>query len=601
MFDLAQESFAKQGDRFFLDESRGVIIVPEAVLEKIHEDIQKERVFLYEKRQEVLEVLEVVKQRVMKELMQREQERHKELEEKGIFGTGKRDFSAAECMGCGGEPMGGVFLFPLCEEAHHYACLECLDKEVNRYWRVTDRAECRKTLVCPILTSTCKANGDTFGMDEYRKAAGGNEEVEIRLSALAAQLQAPASFSLTRDLPNEAVLLTDQTTVMLSNIEISVELFFVLLFRTKITIDGSFFIGEHNDNEDCIREHGMMGETPVCLTRDWGAVSSLALENIERMPPSSIGCVLEKINLVNTGLINILPKLRIHEDSEIELLSLYANRREHVAAVLAQKKPFCVRRRVKEMTLGEYAVGVITKMSLKDCEVESLYLHAYEKEQVAEVLKQEKPFCVGRVKHMFLHSYAVCVVTKMGHEDSEIELLNLNASEKEHVAEVIAQEKPFCVGRVKGMILDDYAVGVITKMSLKDCEFEDLCLYATKREHVAEVLAQEKPFCVGRVKGMRLYKYAASVITRMTIHEDNTMKNFVLDGDKKHFSRILKEGDNSIDLGRIRTGGLCVPEKIKRKLRYTLVDGEGEEVLEEESDEEVLEEEEPSQRGNLLE
>ncbi|OIR56913.1 MAG: uncharacterized protein A8A55_2333 [Amphiamblys sp. WSBS2006] len=60
-----------------------------------------------------------------------------------------------------------------------------------------------------------------FGMDEYRKTIRGNEEGEIRLSALAAQLQAPASFSLTHDLPNETVLLTDQTTVTLSNIEIS--------------------------------------------------------------------------------------------------------------------------------------------------------------------------------------------------------------------------------------------------------------------------------------------------------------------------------------------------------------------------------------------
>ncbi|OIR55875.1 MAG: uncharacterized protein A8A55_3379, partial [Amphiamblys sp. WSBS2006] len=111
---------------------------------------------------------------------------------------------------------------------------------------------------------------------------------------------------------------------------------------------------------------------------------------------------------------------------------------------------------------------------------------------------------------------------------------------------------------------------------------------ATRREHVAEVLAQEKPFCVGRVKNMRLWDYAASVITKMKIHEDNTMESFALDGNKKHFSRILEEGDSSIDLGRIRTGGLCVPRKIKRKLRYTLVDGEGKEVLEEESDEEEI-------------
>ncbi|OIR55811.1 MAG: uncharacterized protein A8A55_3443, partial [Amphiamblys sp. WSBS2006] len=236
--------------------------------------------------------------------------------------------------------------------------------------------------------------------------------------------------------------------------------------------------------------------------------------------------------------------------------------------------PFCVGR-VKNMWLKEYAVGVITKMSLKDCKIESLGLNATRREHAAEVLKQEKLFCVGRVKEMWLWDYAVGVITKMSLKDCEVEDLRLSATRREHVAEVLAQEKPFCVGRVKSMVLGKYAVGVITKMSLKDCEIERLILTASKEEHVAEVLAQEKPFCVGRVKNMWLEGYAVGVITKMKIHEDNTMEDFVLVGNEGQLSRILKEGDNSIELGRIRTTGFDVPEKIKRKLRYTLVDGEG--------------------------
>ncbi|OIR56276.1 MAG: uncharacterized protein A8A55_2978, partial [Amphiamblys sp. WSBS2006] len=479
-------------------------------------------------------------------------------------------------------------------------------------------------------------------------------------------------------------------------------------------------------------------ETPICLVRRYESVSPLALENIERMAPSSIGCSLKKLDLSDTGLINILPKLRIHEDSEVEEfklaaskeeyiteileqekticvgrvetmelkeyavsvitkmrledcgvgdLSLIATRKEHITEILKQEKPFCVGRvtrvhfykyavgsitemsredceveylslnaskeeyiteilkqekpfcvgRVKTMELGDYAVGVIAKMSLEDCGVEYLRLSASKEEHVAAVLKQEKPFCVGRVKKMWLLGYAVGVITKMSLEDCgvehlvlaaykkeeiasvleqekpfcvgrvktmelgyyavgaitrislkdcEIEYLSLIASEEAHVAEVLKQENPFCVGRVKNMRFEEYAVGVITKMSLKDCEIGRLVLDATGREHVAEVLKQEKPFCVGRVKKMKLTGYAASVITKMTIHEDNTMAEFDLRGREDHLCRILKEGDNSINLGRIRTGGLRVPEEIKRKLRYTLVDGEGREVLEEENDEE---------------
>ncbi|OIR55894.1 MAG: uncharacterized protein A8A55_3360, partial [Amphiamblys sp. WSBS2006] len=228
------------------------------------------------------------------------------------------------------------------------------------------------------------------------------------LSALVAQLQAPASFSLTQDLPNEPVLLTEKTTVTMSNIEISSQLFFALLEKTRVTVNENFFIAEHARNEDCIREHGMARNSPFWLRRS-RAVSSLALENIERMAPNSIGCSLKDVRLYNTGLINILPKLRIHGDCEIEWLGLVAREEEHVSAVLKQENPFCVGR-AKNMDLGDYAVGVITKMSPEDCWVEYLRLTANEEAHVAEVLKQEKPFCVGRVKNMWLEDYAVGVI-----------------------------------------------------------------------------------------------------------------------------------------------------------------------------------------------
>ncbi|OIR56644.1 MAG: uncharacterized protein A8A55_2610 [Amphiamblys sp. WSBS2006] len=98
----------------------------------------------------------------------------------------------------------------------------------------------------------------------------------------------------------------------------------------------------------------MARNNPVCLRRNIRneAVSNLALENIERLPRNSIGCVLEEFFLHNTGLINILPKLRI---SEVERLWLNTTEKEHVAAVLEQEKPFCVGR-VKKMILRDYAV-----------------------------------------------------------------------------------------------------------------------------------------------------------------------------------------------------------------------------------------------------
>ncbi|OIR57318.1 MAG: uncharacterized protein A8A55_1927 [Amphiamblys sp. WSBS2006] len=299
------------------------------------------------------------------------------------------------------------------------------------------------------------------------------EATKEELSPLITQLQTPDSFSLTQDFPNEAILLTEKTTVTLSNIEISVKLFLVLLGKARVTVGERFSITKHARNEDCIGEHDMT-RTPFGLAR-YEAVSSLALENIEGIPKNSIGCYLKEVSLYNTGLINILPKLRIHEDSEVECFWVTADEKEHVSTLLEQEKMFCVGR-VKIVNLSEYAVSVITKMRI--------------------------------------------------HEDSVV---------------------------------------------------ESLTLVASRKKHVAAVLEQDKTFFVRRVKRVKLYNYAVRVITKMRIHEDNTMEDFVLAADKKHFPRTLEEGDSSIELGRIRRSGFYVPREIRRKLRYTLVDGEGKE------------------------
>ncbi|OIR56760.1 MAG: uncharacterized protein A8A55_2491 [Amphiamblys sp. WSBS2006] len=403
------------------------------------------------------------------------------------------------------------------------------------------------------------------------------------LGEVVPQLQTPDSFSLRHDLPNEAVLLTEKTTVTLSNIEISSQLFFVLVEKTKVTIGENLSITEHTDNEDCIRESGMARNSPVWLRRNKRseAVSSLALENIERMSPSSIGCVLKEVNLHNTGLGNILPKLRIHEDSEVEWLWVTADEKEHVAGILEQEKAFCVGR-VRSMWLEGYAVSILPKMRIsEDCEVEDLRVDAGRKEHVAVVLGQEKTFCVGRVKNVFLEDYAVSILPRLIlHEDCEVERLGLYAREEEHVAVVLGQEKAFCVGGAKRVEFYEYAACVVAKLRIKEgSEVESLGLYASRKEHVAAVLGQENPFCAGRVKNMSLQGYAASVITKMRVKEGSITEGFVLDGEMKFFSRILEEGDRSIELGRIRRSGFRVPKEIRRKLRYTLVDEEGKEVL----------------------
>ncbi|OIR58404.1 MAG: uncharacterized protein A8A55_0811 [Amphiamblys sp. WSBS2006] len=705
MFDLPDESLARHGDCFFLKKDEGVFIVSEASLKNEYEKTQKKKQFLYEQRQKVLEV---AKQKVLGGVKQKDLEKQRGLEAEGVSDMERRDFSGAVCMGCGDDECeDGVFLLPLCKEAHHHACLECLDGAVKD----------KQILICPI----CRDEGDRFGMNEYKKAIGQNEE---RLSPVITQYQTPGSFSLTQDLPSETLLLTEKTTVTLSNIEVSVKLFLVLLEKTKVTIGERFSITEHVDSEDCIREHGMARKTPVYL-RD-GVVSSLTLENIERMPPSSIGCALKEFNLKDTGLINILPKLRINEDNKVKWLGLSAREKEHVAAILAQKQAIYVGSVFFMMTLRNYAVSILTKLRIhENSEVRFFNLAADEKEHVSAIFSQNKTFCVGRTKTMCLENYAVSVLTKLRiHKDHEINIIKLFATEKEHVAIIFAQDQPFCVGRMKNVEFWDYAVFVFLKMkkvgeslgnymlsidgdelwrkiheelkeeniticiektekmflrehavnilpALKtkgemdkfslvasnedqisevlaeeykgisfvgikefvlsgstanllpkmrireDCRVEQYSLLAAEERDVSNVLEKEdRSIAIGRVKNIHLRGYAVCVITKLRIHNDNIIEKIVFSANGCHFSRILEERDNNVKVGRIRIGGLDgVPEEIRRKLRYTLVEreatavggGEVEEAVEREVSEvvegegnEVLEERYSSRRENRL-
>ncbi|OIR56087.1 MAG: uncharacterized protein A8A55_3167, partial [Amphiamblys sp. WSBS2006] len=302
--------------------------------------------------------------------------------------------------------------------------------------------------------------------------------------------------------------------------------------------------------------------------------------------------MFKNINLKEYA-VGILPKIRIRESFIVERLSLYASREEHVAAVVEQTNPFCVGR-VRGMGFNGYAVRILPKLRIhKDFAVERLWVDASRNEHVAAVLKQDQVFFDGGLRSIWLKDYGVSILPELSHEDCEVEYLRLHAKEKEHVAAVLEQEKTFRVGRLKRVEFREYAVSILSKLIIhEDCEVEELKLHALEEEQVSAVLAQEKTISVGRVKRMELRQYAVSILPKLIIHEDNTMESFnVTTYGKKDLSRILAEGDSSIELGRIRQFGFHVPKEIRRKLRYTLVDGRGKEVGGERS----------SQRGSRLE
>ncbi|OIR55688.1 MAG: uncharacterized protein A8A55_3566, partial [Amphiamblys sp. WSBS2006] len=134
---------------------------------------------------------------------------------------------------------------------------------------------------------------------------------------------------------------------------------------------------------------------------------------LEKIPPNSINCTLKKITLKKTVLINILPKLRIRKDCEVELVLLDADKREQVAAILDTKEMFCLGR-VKEMQFKDYAVGVFPRVGIcGDCEVDVLVFSADKREHVAAILDAGEMFCVGRVERICFGDYAVSIFSRM--------------------------------------------------------------------------------------------------------------------------------------------------------------------------------------------
>ncbi|OIR57170.1 MAG: uncharacterized protein A8A55_2072 [Amphiamblys sp. WSBS2006] len=91
----------------------------------------------------------------------------------------------------------------------------------------------------------------------------------------------------------------------------------------------------------------------------------------------------------------------------------------------------------------------------------------------------------------------------------------LDATKEEHVATILTQEQPFCVGRVKNMRLEDYAVSIFPKLkNHEDCEVERLTLTATEEEHVATIIAQDQLLCIGRAKEMEFWDYTVFVFLK---------------------------------------------------------------------------------------
>ncbi|OIR56664.1 MAG: uncharacterized protein A8A55_2587 [Amphiamblys sp. WSBS2006] len=310
----------------------------------------------------------------------------------------------------------------------------------------------------------------------------------------------------------------------------------------------------------------------------------------------------------------VLPRLEIHRDSEVSLLDLRAGRGEHIAGMLGEENTVCLGR-ISRIVLHGYAVDVLSRMKTsegvfymapaspqytaeglaaanekrrrlsgpgEDKKLFWLELEADREENVARILGKSGAVSAGRFESISLNGYAVGVLPRLGiQDDCSMGTVNLVAARREHVAGILGEEKTVCVGRIQRLDIREYAVGILPKIAIhEDCEMESFHLEANREEHVGEILAGEQMVSLWRIKELVLHRYAVSILPRLEIRKDSIIVRFVLYADTdRHTSVMLALDDCAVDIGRIRHGGLWIPEEVKKKLKYTLVDREGNEEM----------------------
>ncbi|OIR56222.1 MAG: uncharacterized protein A8A55_3030 [Amphiamblys sp. WSBS2006] len=166
--------------------------------------------------------------------------------------------------------------------------------------------------------------------------------------------------------------------------------------------------------------------------------------------------------------INILPKLKLHEENEMEEFSLNAEKDESIfEAILTKNNSICLGK-VNNLELKLLAISILPKLKLhEENEMEEFSLSAGEKEYVSEVIRVENnSIWLGRVKNLRLESFAIRILPKLKlHEENEMEVFHLSAGEIEHFFEVMfAENNSIWLGRVKRLKLESFTVKILPKL-----------------------------------------------------------------------------------------------------------------------------------------
>ncbi|OIR56012.1 MAG: uncharacterized protein A8A55_3241, partial [Amphiamblys sp. WSBS2006] len=254
--------------------------------------------------------------------------------------------------------------------------------------------------------------------------------------------------------------------------------------------------------------------------------------------------------------INVLPKLQLHEENVMDEFCLSADRIEYVSeAILAENNIWLGK--VNKLDLKLFAINILPKLKLHEENVMEEFSLSVEKEEyVSEVIRaKNNSIWFGRLKNLRLKSFAIRILPKLKlHEENEMEEFSLNSEKKEYVSEVIrAENNTIWLGSVKKVTLFRYAINILSKLHEKNV-MEELCLSVDRIEHVSEVIrAENNSIKLGKVNKLDLKLLMINILPKLQLHEENEMEEFLLSADREEYvSEVILAKNNTIWLGKVK-------------------------------------------------
>ncbi|OIR57333.1 MAG: uncharacterized protein A8A55_1908 [Amphiamblys sp. WSBS2006] len=450
------------------------------------------------------------------------------------------------CMRCGDKNR-KAFLFPTCRMVHSFACEDCMPEILRDGGSACGFPSC-------INNNLLK---ETFGKTVEQHI---REWIEINGAAVQPQTIDLLTLAIP-ELLTETILLNPKTVVTLENIALSDDLLFTLLKKTKVVVGENVSVFGNLRGEDCIRAGTDFEE--LCLLRPayfpMIKNNTLFIENITRMPDSSIK--LGKVKKLEPLLfaINILPKLKLHEEIEMEEFHLHAFGIEDIPEVIRAENNSIWLGRVKKLELERFSINILPKLKLHEENVmEEFCLWAYRTEYVSEAIRAENNnIWLGKVKKLELKLFAINILPKLKlHEENVMEKVCFDAYKPHHVSGILcAADNSIWLGKVKKLELNLFAINTLSKLVLhKENEMERFHLSAEKKEYVSEVMnAENNTIKLGKVKKLELSLFAINILPKLALHEENKMEEFVLKADREGYvSETMLAKNNTIWLGKVK-------------------------------------------------